>query len=207
MTCLGRGNYHHFISLLLGLGVMLSYGAYLSYRLLDQVIQETYTRASKGPVMRHWAHGLPLFRRIDYWTDAFVDDIRVGATGLLCLFTAPLAWGMLSYHVYLIWAGMTTNESFKWDDWKEDVSDGVVYKCEEPRGSKAAGPDGKAEPIIPWPVSSTQRLVSRGNEASLQAEQESRFTEPPWELVHSMKEVVNLYDLGFWSNLMDIFHR
>ena len=203
MNCLGRGNYQFFLSMVASLGIMLCYGTYLSYSLMDRHIQKRYFHSA---TTHHWAKGMPLGDRLDLWLNAFVDDIRVGATGLLCAFTAPLAWGMLLYHMYLIWAGMTTNESFKWDEWKEDVSDGHVYKCVESDGAKPAGSRDADEIGIPWPVSSSQRLVSRANEASLKAEQESRFTEPPWQQVQSMKEIINLYDLGFWDNLMDIFH-
>ena len=41
-----------------------------------------------------------------------------------------LAGGFGVYHVYLVWAGSTTNEQGKWGDWKEDVLDGLVLEGE-----------------------------------------------------------------------------
>ncbi|KAI2478336.1 Palmitoyltransferase [Pyrenophora tritici-repentis] len=38
---------------------------------------------------------------------------------------SPLA--LFGYHIYLIWAGMTTNESGKWSDWSDDMVEGVVF--------------------------------------------------------------------------------
>ena len=43
--------------------------------------------------------------------------------------TFPLALGFLVYHIYLIWAGMTTNETAKWTDLKEDIEDGLVWRA------------------------------------------------------------------------------
>ena len=186
---------------------MLCYGAYLSYSILSDDIETRIHRINmhKSALAGHWSAGLPVPDKLDRWTDAFVGNIRVGAPGLLCLFTAPLAWGMLLYHMYLLWAGTTTNESFKWDDWKEDVSDGYVYKCDKPRCLQHSQPDRTVEPPVSWPSSSSQRVVSRSNDASLKAEQGSNFMEPPWTQVHSMREIVNIYDLGFWTNVSDIF--
>ena len=47
--------------------------------------------------------------------------------GMLAASTFLLPLGLLAYHCYLIWAGMTTNESQKWADWRDDMVDGVVF--------------------------------------------------------------------------------
>ena len=150
---------------------------------------------------------MPFSQQIDLWAWAFTEDIRIGAVGILAIFTAPLAWGFLFYHVYLIWAGMTTSESFKWDEWKEDVADGYVFKCMEPKKTTLSNgtiPRGD-DPFIPWPVSSPQRLVSRANKLSLEMEPDAQLTLPPWEPVHHLSQIINIYDLGFWDNLKDVF--
>jgi palmitoyltransferase len=56
-----------------------------------------------------------------------VGGIRCAGVGLLALLTWPLPLGLLVYHIYLIWAGMSTNESAKWADWRDDMADGVVF--------------------------------------------------------------------------------
>ena len=61
------------------------------------------------------------------WAIVIQMDSRIGTVTLLMLMTAPLAMAFLVYHTYLIWAGMTTNESAKWSDWKDDVEDGFVF--------------------------------------------------------------------------------
>ena len=207
MNCLGRGNYHLFLSILASLGVMLCYGAYLSYRLLDLLLQESFVQILGINPDYHWSRNMTLAERFDYWANAFIEDIRIAAPGLLCVFTAPLAWGLLTYHVYLIWAGMTTNESFKWDEWKEDIADGYVYKTEKPKGPSAHNLDPNVEPAVSWPVSTPQRLVNRANELSMQQSRGTRYMDPPWQQVQSLKEIVNIYDLGFLDNLTDVFRH
>ena len=119
----------------------------------------------------------------------------------------------MAYHTYLIWAGMTTNESAKWGDCKEDVADGFVYKAKRSQIPQAP-------PLMdlndrPWPMQSDQILVmddeppmegyilvstsnqiyyNRGGEAPIDCQ---------WTRVHSMNEVDNIYDLGFVDNLRD----
>ena len=56
-----------------------------------------------------------------------LGSLEVSGVGLLALLTWPMPLGLLGYHVYLIWAGMTTNESSKWADWRDDMDDGVVF--------------------------------------------------------------------------------
>ena len=205
MNCLGRGNYHLFLAMVFSLGVMLSYGAYLTYLLLDHLIQESFLNDPVTLAKGHWSKGLPFSLKFEHYANAFIEDIRVGASGLLCAFTAPLAWGLLCYHIYLIWAGMTTNESFKWDEWKEDIADGYVYRCDEPRNSPPEAGKGTSEPAVSWPVSISQRLVNRASDASVRREHGIRFMDPPWRQVHSLKDIINLYDLGFWDNFLDVF--
>lgn len=48
---------------------------------------------------------------------------------MLATMTCPLALGFLVYHIYLIWAGTTTNETAKWTDLREDILDGLVWKA------------------------------------------------------------------------------
>jgi palmitoyltransferase len=260
-NCLGRENYFHFLAMLLSLAAMLAYGAYVGFHLLDGTIQDATDAARpevtvssgeewiRGP---RWSKGLTWSNWFDRWTWAFAAHIRVGAIALLAAMTAPLAGGLLAYHIYLIWHGMTTNESFKWEEWAEDVQDGYVYRCtdaQHPRpepGHLQYGPtvasaddsssahkgdaDGaeaqngepqmteeslrqaiskysleELEPRSTWPIPPGQRLVSRANKMSLEAEllPGTVLGAEPWLKVESMEEVINIYDLGFWRNLKD----
>ncbi|GAB7349410.1 hypothetical protein MBLNU459_g8527t1 [Dothideomycetes sp. NU459] len=214
MNCLGRNNYRWFLLLLLALGVLEIYGAYLAWAVISPHLR---IRSSLG-----W------FERA-YWQDvgnAFVHAINVGGlsvsgVGLLAATTAPLPLGLLSYHVYLVWAGMTTNETAKWADWKDDMADGVVYKAKRSAvvarnrerrrqqrsqtpgsapsfGSNAADSSDDDEPQVKWPKNIDQMILRTTDGKPPYAQ------EHMWQRATSLDDVDNLYDLGFWENLMNI---
>lgn len=208
MNCLGRGNYGFFVGMLLSLSFLLTYGTYIAYHLLDELLQDGLIRRSHGSRARsHWTAGRTYMQQFDMWAWAFTEDVRLGSVGLLALFTAPLAWGLFLYHIYLIWAGMTTNESFKWDDWKEDVKDGLVYKRDIPPSPEGRQNGMEVEPKVRWPVSSNQQLLNRVHQQPVAASEDLGLQQQGWSRVHSLREVENIYDLGFWDNLKDIFHE
>ena len=205
MNCLGRGNYVFFVAMVLSLAVMLIYGTHLTYLLLDDFLQDSLVRRSQGTDKRsHWGVGRTFSQRIDMWAWAFTEDLYVGCIGMLCLFTAPLAGGLFLYHIYLVWAGMTTNESFKWDEWKEDVADGLVYKHLEVKYDSAPSKDPSLEPSVDWPVTTRQRLINRANGPPLSPVEEVALQIRGWIKILSLREVDNIYDLGFLDNFRDI---
>ncbi len=133
---------------------------------------------------------------------------------MLAALTAPLAWGLFSYHVYLIWAGMTTSETSKWADWKDDIADGLVFKSKRRTRDSSGGLfDTDIEPVVIWPVSNEQWLM-RCDDGQPPDEEVDIFANPTrermvsqkadWKRVESLTEVDNLYDLGFWANIADI---
>ncbi len=207
MNCLGKGNYCYFLGLMASLGALLGYGAFLAHVLLSEILQTTVSNPTQ-----HWSIGLTWSEYFQSWLWAFAEDFRIGGVGLLALLTAPLAWGLFFYHTYLLWAGMTTNESSKWADWRDDVADGLVFKTLRApvvRERKPMEHDAKIEPFTDWPVFSTQKLVRTengkvpGSETINYGQREGNKSQIRWTRVRSMEEVDNLYDLGFWDNLGD----
>lgn len=218
-NCLGRGNYGYFVALLFSLSILLTYGVYLGHMILTKTLQETTLRRSQGMASRsHWSVGKDWSTYFQLWTSAFAEDIRIGSVTLLAFMTAPLALGLFLYHVYLVWAGMTTNESHKWADWRDDIADGIVFKGR--RRSRAAGErsaDPETEPEVAWPLVHDQILVRGENgwppssEASdqraaipLSIASDLVNDENSWVKVRNLGEVHNIYDLGFWDNFRDI---
>lgn len=195
MNCLGRDNYVSFIGMLSSLALMLSYGAYLSYRILHQTLRE------KFPVEQdRWTESKSWSFVLQKWLWAFREDLYVGGSGLLALFTSPLAWGLFLYHVYLIWTGMTTNESMKWSEWKDDIAEGLVFRNLETGTENAVMGLGHGGQKANWPLSTKQRLINR----ALEDVEEQELHQPPWARVQSLDEVENIYDLGFIGNLKDV---
>lgn len=211
-NCLGRANYRYFLALLLSLGILQFYGAFLSYWILQPHL-EVDTTAS--------------FITSDYWSelgDAVVEAVNVGGlsiagVGLLAATTAALPLGLLAYHCYLIWAGMTTNETQKWADWRDDMADACVFRTtrekllahaslrshgdREADGAAQTGLAGDLgvtgeELHVSWPIRSEQVIV-RTNDGK-----PPRGQEALWTRIWSLSDVENLYDLGGWDNLMEI---
>lgn len=143
---------------------------------------------------------------------------------LLCTMSFPLAVAFLVYHVYLVWAGMTTNESAKWSDWKEDIADQLVWRAEierlretYPKLPDEVEPDEREgrwprEIVARWWMVRT-RDGSRPTQKKVGSQplDDTEASEEPderWVRVDSMREVENLYDRGIWDNLVDdLFNR
>jgi hypothetical protein len=138
-NCLGRGNYKWFLALLLSTTILLAYGAYLAYISLSPLAAKHHARyehwymykPARGSDPSSWAIHFDkswhdFFNYVGIYLD--VGGLRASGVGLLALLTWPLPFGLLAYHIYLIWAGMTTNESGKWSDWQDDMAEGVVFQ-------------------------------------------------------------------------------
>ncbi|KAG9238912.1 DHHC palmitoyltransferase-domain-containing protein [Amylocarpus encephaloides] len=196
-NCVGYNNQHWFLLLLLSTAILISYAAYVGLSLLSGEILKnlsSWTITGKGYT---WAQYLNI------WGWALQEYTRIGAVTLLCLLTAPLVWGLLGYHLYLIWAGTTTNETMKWSDWTAEMADGFVFKCSIPADRRK---DLTVESrVTSWPAES-QQVLERTEDGK-----PPRKLDVPgvgeWERVWTLADIENLYDLGFLDNLKDVFLR
>jgi palmitoyltransferase ZDHHC4 len=207
-NCVGIGNHHWFLLLLFSTGVLTLYGGLLGLSL---------TSAKIRSIQPHWTLWQPHARMadgttpmtLDKWlimiTYALQSSIGMGSVTLLSILTSPLVWGLLCYHVYLVYSGTTTNESMKWSDWQAEMDDGCAFK------RKLAIPPlrpryvGEAE-WTRWPVEAEQILVrTRDGQFPTTSGQHPLAGEGEWMRVWRLRDVENLYDLGFWENMVDIF--
>lgn len=214
MNCIGKSNYAYFIGMLLSIALLLTYGGYLTYLLLTESLQKHMSDLSEDAALVHWSARITWGKYFDLWLWAIGEDVRIGGVGMLAALTAPLAWGMFLYHVYLIWAGMTTSESSKWADWKDDIADGLVFQSKRRKGvtyGRMCGAD--IEPVVSWPIRNHQWLVRCDDgqppeeELDIYANRALERAVPQrsqWTRLQSLSEVHNLYDLGFWRNIADI---
>ncbi|KAM0468043.1 hypothetical protein ACHAP7_011336 [Fusarium lateritium] len=125
----------------------------------------------------------------------------MGASSLLAALTSPLVWGLFLYTLYLVYCGTTTNETLKWSDWKEEMRDGFAFR----RSMSTLRPrNEQVEPPCPrWPVEVKQIIITTQDGQSPKTERLPG--EGQWERVWNLSDVENLYDMGFWDNLVDIF--
>ncbi|KIW44678.1 uncharacterized protein PV06_03131 [Exophiala oligosperma] len=230
-NCVGRNNYLWFNLLIVATAALLAYGARLGYVLLDARLQERLVPSAltRGSVSsKRWSTGLSWAEYWHCWAWAISVEWRVGSVMMLTMLSFPLATGFLVYHAYLVWAGMTTNESAKWSDWREDIRDDLVYRARisQLRETYPKLPDDvepRDEDIRrPWPRGARAkwwlvRMVD-GRQPTLRKKGENgkegvgegagnegneEVPDERWAKVHSLREVDNVYDLGFWANLKD----
>ena len=194
-NCVGYGNQHWFLLLLLTTAILTTWATYLGMSVLSDVVRK------EVPSWNLLGRGFTWSQYFHIWAWTLQEKTRMGAVTLLTLLTSPLVWGLLGYHIYLIWAGTTTNESMKWSDWQAEMSDGFVFKRTLPENRQK---DTNIESLWNrWPVES-QQIVLRTEDGIPPRGAES-IGVGQWQRVWKLRDVENLYDLGFWDNLNDVF--
>ncbi|KAI5208404.1 hypothetical protein AUEXF2481DRAFT_41323 [Aureobasidium subglaciale EXF-2481] len=213
-NCVGRHNYRYFLLLLFSIGIVELYGAYLCWHIL-------------APHLHLGNSSYGWFEK-KFWAElgnAFVfamsiGGISVAGVGLLAITTMPLPFALFAYHLYLVWAGMTTNESAKWADWRDDMTDGVAWigkrsvvdaynkerKARHLRNrnrmsglpAEEADPGDGEEDFVPWPKAADQVLVSTTDGKAPTGQEQL------WEKCTSLDQVENIYDLGFLQNFLAV---
>jgi hypothetical protein len=243
-NCLGRGNYKWFLALLLSSTILIAYGAYLAYITLTPMAvayHQKYERwfaykPSPTSDLFSWTtraqvKGHNFLNYVSIYLD--VGGFRASGVGLLALLTWPLPLGLLAYHIYLIWAGMTTNESAKWADWRDDMADGVVFMGHRREDTMREHSSASAEPVYStysssstspfptppetppedeeppttWPLESRHILIrTRDGQPprSLPSRIQAVANEDGFERVWNLAAVENGYDLGFLDNLREV---
>lgn len=224
---------------------MLAYGAYLAYITLTPKVNKNYAKFEKwyryqpDPDANPEGWGTFFDKKLHYFSiyaGIYIEQGGAGGAGvgLLALLTWPLPLGLLAYQTYLIYAGMTTNESSKWADWRDDMSDGIVFLAKRredtfqnnrfhtptyahSHASSSSGtpidtppetPPEIEEPPTTWPLESRHVLIRTTDGQpptrlppriqSVVADKES------FERVWDLGKVENVYDLGFWDNLLNL---
>lgn len=225
-NCVGFWNYKYFLALLLSTSILLFYASYLAYATLAPQItwqMQNYPEWFAGSFDNREDYIGRILGKLESWANVLGAAIEVGGlsrggVGLLATLTAPLPLGLLGYHVYLVWAGMTTNETAKWADWKDDMNDGLVFmadiKKSEVYGDAAEGEVTPSEvgTTYPnyeyvWPVRSRQFLVRTSDGQAprhVQPQIERLIVEESWRPCWRLADVENIYDQGFWENLIEV---
>lgn len=238
-NCLGRGNYKWFLALLLSTSILVAYGAYIAWYALTPKVNRHYNKYASfykyKPIPGADPNSFTTYfnmkiHNILQYTSLYLDagGICVSGVGLLGLLTWPLPLGLLAYHIYLIWAGMSTNESAKWADWRDDMAEGVVflghrrqdtmrdhgsempiqtYSAHSSLSNSPIPPPDDQEPPTTWPLESRHILVrTRDGQApkSLPGCIKAVAKEGSFERVWNLAAVENVYDLGLWDNLREV---
>ncbi|RSL88263.1 hypothetical protein BHE90_014225 [Fusarium euwallaceae] len=196
-SCVGYGNQHYFVLLLASTALLCTYGGLLGLSIITSRIPRwSPTWSLWKPKSMDWTE------YVAAWGWAIQDNVNMGGTSLLAILTAPLVWGLLLYTLYLIWSGTTTNETLKWSEWKEDMQDGYAFRRSMPANRRK---NERVEPrFTRWPVETEQILITT-QDGRPPKDDAPIPGEGPWERVWGLGHVENLYDMGFWDNLVDVF--
>lgn len=202
-SCVGAGNAHWFLLLLLATAILCFWGGLLCLSLIVRSIR----RRAPGFQVLCWrgnfGDGMDLNSYFVLWSWGIADQVQLGAVGMLALLCSPLVWGLLGYNMWNVWGGVTTNESLKWSDMGEDMTDGIAFKRRIAPGRLK---DLRFEPAYTsWPVEAEQIVIRTNDARPPPVDGAGLEGSGEWERVWKLKDVENLYDLGFWDNIADIF--
>jgi hypothetical protein len=136
-----------------------------------------------------------------FWSFALAEEARVGGVTLLCLLTTPLVWALLGYNMYLLYRGMTTNESGKWQDFQADMGEGYIFR--RPL-SPSCGQDGRLEAKLGgWPKMPTQAYAWM--DAPPRMDDNNLPGKGTWHRNWGLEDVDNTYDIGIVGGMLDVF--
>jgi palmitoyltransferase len=196
--CVGYSNHHWFLLLLLSTAAMTTYGSAVGISIVAGPLRHRYT----GWTVLFFNSNLNFGTWAAILGRGIHHNLALGSATLLATLISPLIWGLLAYSVWLVYCGTTTNESLKWSEWRQDIAEGYAFARSLPSDRPR---DWRYESKwTRWPVEPDRILITT-NDGSAPPPNSPIPGAGPWEKMSSMSGVVNIYDLGVWDNLRDIF--
>jgi hypothetical protein len=175
-------------------GVLTTAGTLLGGQFVFKFLKTSFPKFSFSGANLSWS------QYFSFWSFALAEEPGVGGVTLLCLLTTPLTFALLGYNTYLLYRGMTTNETGKWKDFQAEVDDGYVIRRSLPQSRR--GDETQGATLIGWPKKPVKTYVTidaqRVGDVSLP-------TEGVWESNLTLGDVDNIYDIGFVGTVLDVF--
>jgi hypothetical protein len=217
--CVGRGNYHYFVTFLAVHVFMCCYGTYLLAAMLwDIVVQQRLFSATFVDRLGN-QHSANLTIVIQYLLHKYMVVIAL----LLLAVTMGIALGgFLGYHLNLIAKNRTTNESSKLSDLEHHLERLLKEMKEaEKVAKKTDGDKPKAEDVQPTSSSvpeakssSNNATTQNGNSKKGKKKKDSKPTTTPQQdpderTIELSPRTVGIsktfYNLGFSANFKQVF--
>ncbi|KAJ1792384.1 palmitoyltransferase swf1 [Coemansia sp. RSA 2399] len=171
-NCVGLHNVRWFLIFLVSFAVVCAYGAFLFATVVLEI------RAAHGfDRITEWNDELGRMERVSLTSSLLYvldDSPLLAVVAVLLVVLTPAIAIFCGYQVRISMCGYTNNEETKWLNVSDAVADGVVFEI---------GP-GSAE--------SWYEVVEKHDQPS-----DTR----PRKQIHSLNDVVNIYDRGAWANL------
>ncbi|KAG0265332.1 hypothetical protein BGZ95_003363 [Linnemannia exigua] len=203
--CVGHNNHRYFMLFLYSAVQVCWYGTFLIYKIF-------VSRMYDSPMFKFLKHTgrwdqLGFLKDYHIFIYQMQTDKSLGALGVFASLAGLVIFIFLIYNIYLIATGVTTNESFKWEDIGE-----MIYRKElvEVIETDAAGtqigakryeqrdrrhpshPRYVGPPVLP-------------QESPKPAQSSSREVIEIEKVISKMREIDNIYDQGMVANLKSIF--
>ncbi|KAI9105445.1 DHHC palmitoyltransferase-domain-containing protein [Phlyctochytrium arcticum] len=180
-TCVGYRNYRWFLLFLFLTNTIAYYGCYLSIQVLRyemdvQGIHKMYTINRVTNV-----HAPVTFKQ--KWMYILHQEPALSGLGIFAAIGGFVVTLFLMYQMTFVFRGMTTNESFKWDDLGYDIKNGHVQ--------------------IPQTLYEANLTHGNGSKQK-QAHEHDKGQAQRMAKLSSVNDLKNIYNLGIWGNMMEI---
>lgn len=204
-NCVGAGNQHWFLLLLFFTALLATYAGVVGTGLIAARTQRQFPTWTlwwwRARNVNNPAEAMSVQQWLVVLSWGMKDLVRLGSVSLLGLMLCPLVWGLLAYNLWNVGVGQTTNESLKWSDWQYDIQIGLVFRrrLRRGRGSEAS------QSLSRWPLEPEYVLMCTDDGRPPATDDPHIPGVGEWEQVWRLRDIDNIYDLGVWRNLMDVF--
>ncbi|KAI8813870.1 DHHC palmitoyltransferase-domain-containing protein [Cladochytrium replicatum] len=191
-NCVGHANQRWFLLFLLSTYLLCFYGSYLVFQIFRaEIIKRKINTLSSIHSTSRQRIPISLWHQ---WLIMFQLESWLGAVGLFIFLAGGVVLAFTGHQLYLVLTGVTTNEVFKWEDLDIAIRNGEVrevdkrlYEYNQNYGKKDASRF----------VSVAERKASKGKK-----KEDSSSETPQMVPITSIKQFRNIYDGGWYRNLM-----
>ncbi|EGC40165.1 hypothetical protein DICPUDRAFT_147006 [Dictyostelium purpureum] len=202
-NCVGRNNLRYFLLFVLSTSLLCVYGAYLSGWSMY-----TFIKVKDIKNLGYTKNGVwtPVPTTIIIKYLAF-ESRSILPLGVFCLVIAVFLLSFFFYHIYLIVRNTTTNESYKWENIKDQIK---IQRLEEKLKEKEEEERKKENKSQTSSSSSSKdKEIKKRNKSNNNDNKEDKYQVEKDKvylpLPKTFKEIKNIYNKGAYLNLMETF--
>ncbi|GJJ75704.1 palmitoyltransferase ZDHHC4 [Entomortierella parvispora] len=205
--CVGHNNHRYFILFLYSAFQVCWYGSFLIYHVFTSRMYDS--PMYKFLVATNQWEQLGFLRGYHIFLYQMQTDKSLGALAIFASLAGLVIFIFFIYNLYLIATGVTTNESFKWEDIGEMIyRRELVEVIETDMNGAQLGPKRYEQRDRRHP-SHPRYVEPSASQQSLQQQHQQKRPQPlprpaVERVITKMKEIENIYDRGVKENLSSI---